>query len=134
MGGNGCACSGRGEVRAVPELPQKFSSGRKVVIWDLKSLNQGVVDYSEAVRVPPNNAVGVEFNVLNYTVGPTCTGVLQTAMGSTDAWTSAGNLTINALGPNFTILTGITGEFIRAAVSPQSGVVIGSLCIHLLER
>lgn len=134
MGGNGCSCSGGAEVMPSSSLPEPFATGRKVVVWDLKSLNQGVVDYSEAVLVPPNNAIAVEVNVLNFTAGATCTGIVQTATRNREDWVSAGNLTINALGPNFTIITGLTGEVIRLAMSPQSGVVLVFACIHLLSR
>lgn len=134
MGGNGCSCSGGAEVLQSSSLPERFAEGRKVVVWDLKSLNQGVIDYSEAVPVPPNNAVAVEVNVLNFTTGATCTGIVQTATRNLEDWVDAGNLTINALGPNFTIITGLTGQSIRVAMSPQSGIVLAFVCIHLLTR
>ncbi|MCC6741738.1 MAG: hypothetical protein IT452_22065 [Planctomycetia bacterium] len=129
MGGNGCSCA------SAPSLPESFATGRTAVVWDLKSLNQGTIDCSEAVSVPPNNAIAVEVNVLNFTAGATCTGVVQTCMDAAkENWTDAGNLTVNALGPNFTIITGISGMFIRIVMSPQSGIVLVFVCVHLPSR
>ncbi|KAF0244423.1 MAG: hypothetical protein FD180_2544 [Planctomycetota bacterium] len=135
MGGNGCSCAGAPSAMEAASLPEPFSTGRTVVIWDLMSLVQGTTDFSEAVPVPPNNAIAVEVNVLNFTVGATCTGTVQTCMDpAKEAWIDAGNLTINALGPNFTIITGISGFFIRVSMTPQSGTTLVFVCVHLPSR
>jgi hypothetical protein len=72
-------------------------------------------------------------NVLNFTAGADCTGQVQISTTKQD-WTDAGALTINALGPNFTIITGLSGFFLRVAMTPQSGTNIVYVCAHFSSR